>query len=132
MWELAAGAMRFALFAALGLILIVSMPLWLPLVALSHWLDQRRLHAAAERSACVACNQILGRKAVKLADQYWEKHMAELLKGTDGSVRFRRRRIVRKLHAVCSNCGAKYEFISQSRQFASLRKEDLPDRMTEL
>lgn len=123
-WELAAGAVRFVTVTALMLLLLILVPLWLPIVAILHWLDQRRLHASAERSACSACNQILGRQAIELADQYWDKHMAEMHK--DVTMRFRRSRIVRKIHAICTHCGAQYEYVDRLRQFRPIQKEEWP------
>lgn len=110
-------AMRFVLFLVLALLLVALLPILLPLVAVSHWLDQRRLYATAMRLACLSCNRTLGKEAVDLADEYWGKHMDEMLKNTPGIVRFRRLRVDRRVHAICTSCGAQHEFISRPAHF---------------
>ncbi len=87
-------------------ILTVSLPVTLPLVALSHARDLRRLRALADFLPCVQCSEILGKAALERADTIWAAHIEQLHREHPG-YRFR---LVRDVHAICTHCGQRYRF----------------------
>lgn len=104
-----------------GLLLVVFLPVILPVVAVSHWLSQWRMRAAARVFACPACGNVIGIEALRLAEEAWGRHMAEMHRENPG-VRLRRsaQRIVRHLNAICPHCSARYEFIERERTFVAI------------
>ena len=97
---------------------VIGFVIFSPLILLSAVISQvvylRRIRAAAEQFKCVACGQFLGRRSIELADEEWARHMRDLMDRHPG-VRFR---IVRNLHAICSNCGKQYQFDGKTRTFS--------------
>ena len=87
-------------------VLIVTLPVTLPLAALLHVRDLRRLRAVANRFTCLQCGEVLGRAALERADAAWVAHVEQLHREHPGH----RFRLVRDVHAVCTRCGKRYRF----------------------
>jgi predicted RNA-binding Zn-ribbon protein involved in translation (DUF1610 family) len=104
-----------------GLLLVVFLPVILPIVAIDHWLSQRRILAKARVFTCPACGAVIGVEAIRLAEEAWGSHMAEMHRENPG-MRLRRspQRIVRHLHAICPHCGARYQFIKREKAFIAI------------
>ena len=98
---------------------ILALPVILPFVGVLHWRDRRRLRAAAKRLACQACGQLLGERAIEAADDAWAARLAQLRRKLPASIRLR---LVRDLDAICTHCGARYEFMPQTREFVALKR----------
>jgi predicted RNA-binding Zn-ribbon protein involved in translation (DUF1610 family) len=89
------------------------MPLWLPLVIVWQIVHTHRLRKLAESFACVTCGRLLGREALKLADQAWAQHMDWLSREYPGS----KFRMARTLYAICTACGERYTYQERERIF---------------
>jgi hypothetical protein len=104
----------------IGAAFVVFLPVILPVVAVLHALEHRRMHAAARKFACLSCGSYLGGEAIRLADEAWRQSFADAQANNPG-LRFRRKpRIVRHLHAICPHCGARYEFARPEKTFIAL------------
>lgn len=109
-----------------GAAVMAAALLVLPLVLLAQYLRHRRTCAAAARSACVACGTVLGRAALRAADAEWDGFVQE----------WRRRhphakpRLVRRVHAVCPHCRAKYRYAAAGRSFEAVPAETEPGIVT--
>jgi hypothetical protein len=89
------------------------LPLWIPLVALTHARDQKRMYAAVEGFRCIGCGAILGRVSIERADDEWGRYMDELHRRNPG-YRFR---VERRVHAICTECGKSYRFCEKTNDF---------------
>jgi hypothetical protein len=69
-------------------------------------IDHGRIRRAARCFPCTRCQTMLGDAAVSLADELWTKHM-RTLQERHPDVNFR---IIRDLHTVCAQCGARFKF----------------------
>jgi hypothetical protein len=94
---------------------VLSMPLWLRVVAVSNFVHKYRLRQAAKSFACLKCGATLGVDALKRADRVWAEHMSNLMAGHPGA----RLRISRTLHAICVGCGTQYTFRESARTFVA-------------
>lgn len=101
------------LILVVATVLILSLPVLLPVVAVLEARDRRRLRAAADAFACLECGEILGLAALERADADWAGHLARLHREHPGC----RFRLVRDVHAVCTRCGARYRFDEKSAIF---------------
>lgn len=120
-WELVRGFSRGLVVILASFLTVVFLPVILPVVAVSQWLSQWRMRAAARMFACPACGAVIGIEALRLAEEAWGHHMAEMHRENPG-VRFRRspQRIVRHLNAICPHCGARYQFVERERTFVAI------------
>ena len=120
-WKSARGFSRSLTVVLVGILLVVFLPVILPVVAIDHWLSHRRMQAAARVFACPACGAVIGIEALRLAEEAWGSHMAEMHRKNPG-IRLKRspQRIMRHLHAICPHCGARYQFIEHERAFAAI------------
>ena len=110
--EVLAGLMVFT-----GLVvLMISLPVTLPLVAVLHAREMRRRRLAVENFACAVCGNVLGEPALARADTVWAGYIERLCREKPG-YRFR---LVRRVHAVCTRCGAGYEYDDSQRVFRPL------------
>lgn len=98
------------------LLVLLTFPVSLPLIALLHALDRRRLRAAASRTRCVRCSQILGQASLDAADAAWAVEMADMHRRFPGT----RMRVVRHCHALCAACGMEYGWNEQNRTLQPL------------
>ena len=94
-------------------VLLITMPIWIPAGIVLSAVCRRRLRKAAEGFLCVQCGKVLGAAALKLADEVWAAHWLELQRKYPGA----RLRMVRTIHAVCPACGTQYEFLERERTF---------------
>jgi hypothetical protein len=93
--------------------LLLTVPLWIPLVFVWDAQYRRRLRLAAEAFRCSTCGSTLGTAAVRRADEQWEAYVRELVRKNPGI----RLRMVRLVHAVCVSCGTPYKYDDQERTF---------------
>lgn len=98
------------------LALLLALPILLPLLAVDQAVTRRRKLAALAANPCAVCGSSLSPDALDLADAVW---------GSAPSVQptMRLRRVVRRLHAICPACGARYEWDGPRRQFHLLDLE---------
>jgi hypothetical protein len=99
---------------------IIALPVVLPLVGVLHWRDTRRLSAAAKLVACQSCGQVLGERAIEAANAAWAARLKRVQSRLPVGIRFR---MVRDLDAICTNCGARYEFLPKTREFVPLKRK---------
>jgi len=93
--------------------LILALPVLVLLAAAGHGLYLYRLRAAANRAGCPACGHRLGTEALRQADQYWQGHLDELRRTYPG-IRFR---VVRLIHAICTECRSNLFFDEKAGTF---------------
>jgi hypothetical protein len=79
-------------------------------------IDKRKIRKAARHFSCTQCQTLLGDAAVALADELWMKHMRTMQKQA-GPVRFR---VIRDLYAVCTRCGARFNFDEKRETFLEI------------
>lgn len=104
------------------LLFLLAFPLSMPLVALLHALDCRRLRAAASGTRCVRCGQALGQASLDAADHTRQAELAELHRRHPGM----RLRIVRHCRALCPTCGAGYTWNRPTRVLMLLPEASWP------
>ena len=104
---------QVAILATIVAVTIAS-PVLIPIAALLHLRDRRRMEAAARKARCESCGAILGVASLRRADAAWAEHVAALHRDRPG-VRFR---LVRDLWAMCATCDAEYGFDSASGVFS--------------
>ena len=105
----------------MGAVSVVFLPVILPMVAVLHALDYRRMRAAARKFACLSCGSYLGGEVIRLADEAWRQYFSDK-RASNPSIRFWtfKPRIVRHLRAICLHCRARYDFVGRERTFVSL------------
>ncbi len=97
-----------------GLVLMLFLlPVLIPVAAYQVERDRRRRAAVAAATDCVRCGTRLGPAAEALADVGWRNHVTALHEKYPHS----RLRLVRHVWAVCTACGARYEFDETRRVF---------------
>ncbi|RYF01446.1 MAG: hypothetical protein EOO78_10655 [Oxalobacteraceae bacterium] len=104
------------------LLILLTCPVSLSLIALAHALDNRRLRAVASRTRCVRCGEALGYASLDAADAAWATEMAEVQRRRSPGVRMR---VVRHCRALCATCGMKYGWNDRDRTLQPLLPEDL-------
>lgn len=104
---------------AVGAVLLVllTFPVSLPLMALLHALDARRLRAAVLRTRCIRCGAVLGQASLDAADAAWAAELADMHRRFPGA---RLRRVVRHCHALCTACGTEYGWDERDRTLRPL------------
>ena len=103
----------------LVLIILVAFPIALPIAIVSWIWDHRRMRAVAERNDCEQCGTTLGAASLHLADTEWTKRTAERLNARPGT----RLRMIRRLWAICTACGAEYDYDFSGRVFHRVSDE---------
>lgn len=99
------------LLIAAMVLLLFTLPITLPIVALLHKRDQGRLRVAACGMRCVRCDHLLGIASLDASDAAERERMAELHR----LYPFHKLRIVRRSHARCVNCGTDYAWDERRR-----------------
>lgn len=94
-----------------GLLVLLTLPVSLPLIGLLHALDQRRLRAAAGKTQCVRCGQVLGPAALAAADEDLRAAWAAAHRQYPYAIVDIRRRA----SARCTACGAEYSWNARRR-----------------
>ena len=98
-----------------GVVAVILSPVLLPIALWLHAREQKRMRAVAECFTCLSCGRILGASSLRLADEAWSAHMAELTQEHEGSIlRFR---VEKRFDAVCANCGTYHKFVPKDRTF---------------
>lgn len=87
-------------------VLLLSLPVMLPIVAILQAREQRQRQRVAQRSVCVRCGATLGAESLGRADRAWQEEWAERRKRYP-HVKWR---VIRRVWAVCGGCGAGYGF----------------------
>jgi hypothetical protein len=99
--------------AVAGIILVVIfLPILMPIAFILHARDVKRLQALAEHSHCTNCGYRLGQEALDLADKASADYVEELHRDAPPGTRFR---LVRRIHAICTQCGLQYRFDDKAR-----------------
>jgi hypothetical protein len=93
--------------------LIVFSPLWILFALAENCAYRYRQRSVAKTFRCTGCGVVLGIASLQLADAEWARCMVEWCRQHPGV----RARIVRLLHAICSNCGRRYTFLEKDRTF---------------
>jgi hypothetical protein len=94
---------------------LILSPVLLPIALFLHSRDQKRMHVLAEIFACLSCGRILGADSLRLADEVWAVHLAELARDYEGTgIRYR---VVRNFDAICPHCGTYHKFMPKDRTF---------------
>jgi hypothetical protein len=107
---------------AMLLLMLISMPVVLPYVAVSESLQKRRMITAAEVTRCKQCGRLLTRRSLELANQKVSTERAEL-RAKHPKTRFR---IVRNLWAICTHCFAEYDWNERETAFVQLELNSHP------
>jgi len=97
----------------LAVAFILLLPITLPISIVLSAVDKHRIRSAARRSSCSGCGQVLGAKALQLADAEWAQRMQKM-RDQHPHARFR---IVRDIHAICPTCGRRFRFVEKDRSF---------------
>lgn len=96
-----------------AILFVLLLPVLVPLGFISYTHSKRRLKRAAEQSKCPTCGLILGKEALKSADERWHEYVSCLHRQNPG-VRFR---LLRRVHAICVSCGTSLQFLEQTQEF---------------
>jgi hypothetical protein len=99
----------------LAVVMVLLLPIIIPLAAFLVARDNRRMRRKALETKCLKCGHCLGDAAIERGEVAWRERMSDLHSGAEWGIR--RRRIVRDIHAVCTNCGAAYQYVTQTAEF---------------
>ena len=105
--------------ALVALLLMLALPILLPLLSFLADRDHKRLCAAAEATPCALCGHLLGPAAVEAADTASAATFTKMLQLN------LRPRVVRRLFARCTSCGADHGWNEDCRKFYLLDAPDL-------
>ena len=86
------------------LLTLVTLPVSLPLIALSIRLEERRRRAVACVMRCARCDGVLGPASLDAGDAAWGAELADMRCQFPHGFR----RVVRRVFAVCPSCKAEY------------------------
>ncbi len=110
------------LVALLAIIFMVALPVIIPLITLLAALDERHRKSAAASTRCIRCGLILGIAAVEKADEMYAAYVAVIKSKSWPS---RVRLVERRLHAVCTGCGAQFGYNGKHRSFYVLERDEI-------
>ncbi|HET9954682.1 MAG TPA: hypothetical protein VFQ61_09260 [Polyangiaceae bacterium] len=99
-----------SLIAGGSVLALVLMAAGLTLIA------RRALLSAIRALGCPFCSASLSEHSIELADELWGRHMSALAQQNPG-VRFR---IVRPLDVVCESCGARLQYVKETRSLVPI------------
>jgi hypothetical protein len=116
------GGMRRLPLPLLVLIVLIAFPVAVPIGIVSWIWDHRRMRAVAERTQCERCGATLGAASLHRADTEWTERVAAQLEARPGI----RLRMLRSLWAICTACGAEYDYDFSSRIFRRVAGRDGP------
>jgi RNase P subunit RPR2 len=74
---------------------------------------------------CKSCGSLLGQEAIHLSDEHWKAFFNELHEKNPG-VRFR---LMRSVHAICTNCGYEYTYHDKDCSLIPYQSEGNPRRV---
>ncbi len=98
--------------------LLLALPILILILAVDQAVTRRRKLAALAAAPCAVCGSSLSPDALDLADAAWGP--AQAVQSTKAL-----RRVVRRLHAICRACGARYEWDGARRRFHLLDPEQI-------
>ena len=105
------------------LLIVIAFPVAVPIALVLHIWDQRQMRSVAKRTRCECCGATLGVAALDRADTEWARR-ADALQRTG---QFMRLRLVRHLWAICTACGAEYDYNFRARTFHRVARSGLPE-----
>ncbi len=101
------------------IVMVLCLPIILPLLAFTEGRQQRQRQAAAARTHCQGCGAILGEAALARADEHTRERFANFRRDHPGW----RPRMVRRIWAICTACGTRYDYDTKARLFTRLPPE---------
>lgn len=118
------GRWRTAVAVSAGVAAIILSPILLPIALFLHSRDEKRMRALVAIFPCRKCGRILGADALRIADEAWARHLADVARHAQGGVI--RYRLVKNADAICPHCGTNHKFMPKQRSFIAGRREDHP------
>jgi predicted nucleic-acid-binding Zn-ribbon protein len=98
---------------AFGVVAVLSLPVVLPIMAVSNMIDARHQKRVANQVSCKHCGKLLGEAAIlesnRVVAEEWKRARAK-----HPGVRFRK---IRKHHAICTECGQEYFYSNQGKTY---------------
>jgi hypothetical protein len=107
----------------LVLMILIAFPVAMPIAIVSWIWDHRRMRALAERTRCECCGAALGSASLHDADVEWAKRAAARLNAGPMT----KLRMVRSLWAICTACGAEYDYDFRTHVFVRVARNNEPD-----
>lgn len=95
-------------------------PLIVPYLLIEHANADRRRKRNAKTFHCVQCGHLLGEAAIAKADRFCLDHVRELHHQFPHS----RFRLVRNVWAICTECGARYNYLGNEQTYVLLPETD--------
>ena len=105
------------------LIIVIAFPVAIPIAIVLHMRDRRRMRAVAERTRCECCGAPLGVASLRRADTEWAKRAAALQHARS----IMRLRLIRRVWAICTACGAEYDYDARAHTFLRVVRSGVPD-----
>ena len=99
---------------------VLLSPIIVPYFLIESAFADRRRKRDAETFRCAQCGNVLGRASIAKADEYCREHVCELHKRFPGS----RFRLVRNVWAICTECGARYNYRTKDRTYVLQSDEE--------
>ena len=93
------------------LLVLLTFPVSVPLIALANARDERRLRDAAGRTRCVRCGAALGPDALDAAEAAFRDRKAEMHRRFPHGIV----NVFRSTHARCTVCGTEYGWDGRRR-----------------
>ena len=119
-WE----SLKLGAITIIGLpLMLFSLPLTLPYAIYKTQSAARHMKQAAATTSCDACNAILGKPSLKLADARYKLYVQRLWAEHSGA----KLQLVRHLYAVCVNCGTGYDYDEDKCLFVRLSDDEITD-----
>ena len=98
-------------------LMLVCLPVILPFLAVSGWLEKRRQLAALASMGCSTCGATLDGRALDLSDAAPRRDRP--------GMRVRARRFIRHVHAICPACAAEYTWDGRARLFRPYARDPM-------
>jgi hypothetical protein len=92
---------------------VIALPVIVPYVLIANAFADRRRKLDAEKQTCSQCGNVFGQVSIAKADEYWRAVVSELHTQFPGA----RFRLVRDVWAICSVCGAHYNYRVRDNTF---------------
>ena len=100
--------------------IVLTLPVLIPVAVWQYARDQRRKRKAAETTRCGQCGEPLGTASLRCADLAWAHHVAAMRLAYPHSFL----RLVRRIWAKCTVCGAEYDFDATAKAFVAYQSRD--------
>jgi hypothetical protein len=97
----------------LVLIIVIAFPVAVPIAIVLYMWDRRRMRVVAARTSCECCGAPLGVASLRRADTEWARHAAAL----QHAQVMMRLRLIRRVWAICTACGAEYDYDARTHTF---------------